>query len=250
MKKDFIPDHKSLGDDFDSKANKVKREAYKANHTKEQKIEVYTKWKECMKEISSNVPFFEYFENHFEWHRKSCVITKTNWTKENKELVCSSHPPLENITIKYQGFELVATPFRKPSSEDKLVKQDIEQNNYNNQCLDVIGKQLDRIEDKLEAKAIPQLGNLVKQPIQSLEKPLVKLPITRQTNLRSKNKTALEIVNQKLEELVKKEPTTSSTSKDPRLNTLDIHTASSSSSNNKTSTEFEKEIEKLENQFQ
>ena len=54
-----------------------------------------------MKEISANVPFFEYFENHFEWHRKSCVITKTNWTKENKEVVHSSHPPLENITIKH-----------------------------------------------------------------------------------------------------------------------------------------------------
>ena len=35
MKKDFIPDHKFLGNDFDSEANKVKREAYKANHTKE-----------------------------------------------------------------------------------------------------------------------------------------------------------------------------------------------------------------------
>ena len=31
-----------------------------------------------MKEISSNVHFFEYFENHFKWHKKSYVITKTN----------------------------------------------------------------------------------------------------------------------------------------------------------------------------
>ena len=66
MKKDFIPDHKSLGDDFDLKANKVKREAYKENHTKEQKIEVYTRWQESMKEISANIPFVEYFENHFD----------------------------------------------------------------------------------------------------------------------------------------------------------------------------------------
>ena len=93
MKPDFTPDHKSLGDDFDSETNKVKREAYKENHTKEQKIEVYTKWQELMKEISANIPFFEYFKNHFEWHRKSCVITKTNWTKENKEIVRFSHPP-------------------------------------------------------------------------------------------------------------------------------------------------------------
>ena len=93
-----------------------------------------------MKEISANVPFFEYFENHFEWHRKSCVITKTNWTQENKEVVHSSHPPLENITIKHQDFEVVTTPFRRPSSEDKPVKKVMEQNNYTNQCLDIIGK--------------------------------------------------------------------------------------------------------------
>ena len=78
----------------------------------------------------------------------------------------------------------------------------MEQNNYTNQCLNVIGTQLDRIEDRIEAKVIPQLGNLVK-PIPSLKKPLVKLPVTQQTSLRSKDKTSLEIVNQKLEELVK-----------------------------------------------
>ena len=43
-----------------------------------------------MKETSSNVPFFEYFENHFEWHKKNCVVTKTNWMKEDtKEVVRS-----------------------------------------------------------------------------------------------------------------------------------------------------------------
>ena len=123
MKKDFTPDHKSLGDDFDSETNRTKREAYKESHTREQKIEVYNKWQEFIKEISANVHFFEYFENHFEWHRKSCVITKTNWTKENKEVVRSSHPPLENITIKHHGFEVIPTPFRRPSSEDKPVKK-------------------------------------------------------------------------------------------------------------------------------
>ena len=87
----------ALGKEFDLKENRVKREAYRANHTREQKIEVLAKWKEFMKEISSNVPFFEYFENHFEWHKKSCVITKTNWTiednKGNKKVVRSNHPP-------------------------------------------------------------------------------------------------------------------------------------------------------------
>ena len=59
IRKKFTPDMDAIGKEFDS-------EAYRANHTREQKIEVLAKWKEFMKEISSNVLFFEYFENHFE----------------------------------------------------------------------------------------------------------------------------------------------------------------------------------------
>ena len=64
--KKFTPDLVALGKEFDSERSRVKREAYRANHTKAQKKEVLEKWKEFMKEISNNVPFFEYFENHFE----------------------------------------------------------------------------------------------------------------------------------------------------------------------------------------
>ena len=78
IKKDITLDLVALGKEFDFEKNRVKREAYRANHTKEQKVEVLEKWQEFMKEISSNVHFFEYFENHFEWHKKSYVITKTN----------------------------------------------------------------------------------------------------------------------------------------------------------------------------
>ena len=141
IKKDFTPDLVALEKEFDFKENKVKREAYRANHTKKQKVEVLEKWKEFMKEISSNVPFFEYFENHFEWHKWSCVITKTNWTKEDsKEVVRSSHPPLENITFKHRGQDLVTFPFKFPTSDEKPVKKVIKLNNYTNQCLGVIGK--------------------------------------------------------------------------------------------------------------
>ena len=82
LKKDFKPDLVALGKEFSFERNKVKREAYRANHTKEQKVKVFEKWQEFMKEISSNVPLFEYFENHFEWYKKSCVITKSNWNKK------------------------------------------------------------------------------------------------------------------------------------------------------------------------
>ena len=69
IKKEFTPDMETLGKEFDLEKNRVKREAYRANHTCEQKQEVLAKWKEFMKETSSNVHFFEYFEKHFEWHK-------------------------------------------------------------------------------------------------------------------------------------------------------------------------------------
>ena len=232
-----------------------------------------------MKETSSNVPFFEYFENHFEWHKQSCVVTKTNWTKEDtKEVVLSSHPPLDKITFKHKKADVVASPFQHPTSEEVVVSKVIAQNNYTNQCLHVIGKQLDRMEEKVEKKVILQLGNPSK-PSPALEKPLVKLPTTRQASLKSKDQTALEICLQKMEELVKKEPVTPSpdttsssklvtldtrkasrssvkkkpvisspkTTKSSRLVVLDVHAASSSSST--ASSDNDKEIGKLENQF-
>ena len=68
-------------------------------------------------------------------------------------------------------------------------------------------------------------------------------------SLKSKDQTALEIVVQRMEDLVKKEPVTPSpdTTSTSRLIVLDAHTASSSPS--RTSPDSEKEIEKIENQF-
>ena len=181
IKKEFTPDMALLGKEFDLERNRVKREAYRANHTREQKQEVLGKWKEFMKETSSNVPFFEYFENQFEWHKKNCVVTKTNWTKEDtKEVVRSSHPPLDKITFKHKKADVVASPFRQPTSEEVVVSKVIAQNNYTNQCLHVIGKQLDRMEEKVEKKVILQPGNPSK-PSPTLEKPLVKLALSLRT---------------------------------------------------------------------
>ena len=66
LPKEFVPDMDMLGKEFNSEKNRVKREAYKANHTKEQKIEILEKWKIFMKEVKTDYPFFEYFEKHFQ----------------------------------------------------------------------------------------------------------------------------------------------------------------------------------------
>ena len=219
-----------------------------------------------MRKVKADYPFFEYFEKHFQWHKRNCVISKTNWKLLPKrdalgpskpEIVRSSHPPQEAISFNQRGTDVIASPFKCATTpEEKVVRKVIEQNNYTNRCLGVIGRQLDRIEDGIDNKVLLQPGNPSK-PSPTLEKPLVKLPTTRQASLKPKDQTALRIVAQKLDDLVKREPITplpdhTTTSRDPRLEswveTLHARTASDSSST--TSSETEKEIEQIENQFQ
>ena len=153
---------------------------------------------------------------------------------------------MEKITFKHKKTNVVDSPFQHPTGEEAIVGKVIAQNNYTNQCLYVIGKQLDKMEEKVENKVILQSGSPSK-PAPILEKPLVKLPTIRQASLKSKDQTTLEVCLKKMEELVKKEPVTPSpdTTTSSRLVLLKAHTASSSSS--RTFSDSEKEIKKLEN---
>ena len=131
LTKEFIPDMDALEKDFNSERNKVKREAYRANHTREQKLEVLEKWKLFMKEVSSDYPFFKYFEKHFKWHKKSCVKTK---------LPVKPNQPA-NVRNPPQGVEKPVSPSQKvnvleahisssssntPSSEDEKEKEQLD----------------------------------------------------------------------------------------------------------------------------
>ena len=159
LTKEFDPNLEELGKDFTSEENKAKRAAYKANYTREQKQKVYDAWVLFMRDLSRNVPFFIYFEMYYGKRKQFCVLTKA-WTIEGpnatKEVVRSSHPPLEAITFDHRRKEIIASPFKVATDRHQPVDKVIEQNNYTNQCIHVIGKQLDRIEDKIENKVILQ----------------------------------------------------------------------------------------------
>ena len=55
LKKDFTPDLVALGKEFESEENRLKREAYRANHTLEQKKQVLESWKEFMKDYPEHL---------------------------------------------------------------------------------------------------------------------------------------------------------------------------------------------------
>ena len=114
LTKEFVPNMDMLEKEFNSEENRVKREAYRANHTKEQKIEVLEKWKLFMKEVKADYPFFEYFEKHFQWHKKNCVISKTK-TKPR-------HLPKVNVLEAH----LSSSSSNEPSSENEKEKEPLD----------------------------------------------------------------------------------------------------------------------------
>ena len=79
------------------------------------------------------------------------VIKKSNFVKEDKTIIRFSHPPFEIVLVNCKGTEVKASPL-KIADEQTPVHSIIEQNNFTNESLHVIGQQLDRIEEKIVEK--------------------------------------------------------------------------------------------------
>ena len=104
---------------------------------------------------------FDFLENHYvskdevlKQHLN--VIKRSNFVKEDKIIVRSSHPPLETVLITCQNSqnqktEVKASPFKIADPQTPVISI-IEQNNFTNESLHVIGQQLDRIEEKIVEK--------------------------------------------------------------------------------------------------
>ena len=99
--------------------------------------------------------------------------------KIDKTVIRSSHPPLEPILISTKKDEVTkeevkASPFNIADDQTLIVSL-IEQNNFTNQSLHIIGQQLDRIEEKIVEKPVSEKSISVKT-----KKPLIDLPSQRE----------------------------------------------------------------------
>ena len=104
--------------------------------------------------------FFDFLEHHYVSNdevlkQHLSVIKKSNFVKADKTIVRSSHPPLETvlITCQDQKTEMKASPF-KVANDQTPITSIIEQKNFTNESLHVIGQQLDRIEEKIVEKTV------------------------------------------------------------------------------------------------
>jgi hypothetical protein len=238
IKKPFEINWEMLNSEFDSEKNKGRREKHRKTYNKKEKKIIFDKWKTVMQDLRINIHFFDFVDNYYSELKELNVLTK--WTKENKTTIESSHPPKENILINV-GKDLVkASPFKFPPKipEKDEERKIIEQNNYTNKCLNVIGDQLNKIENKIDSINIKQTPNKIETPLIKTQeiKPNLSLK-TSQTKTREK-------IDQMLKELnkVKGEPSTINV-----INKNDEVNNETCSSNSETTSN--EEIDKLEKAF-
>ena len=200
--------------------NRNKRKYFQNNFAQSEKNCVKRKWLEKMNQLKKHILFFDFLENHYvskdEVSKQHLnVIKKSNFVKADKTMVRSSHPPLETvlITCQDQKTEVKASPF-KIADDQTPITSIIEQNNFINESLHVIGQQLDRIEEKIVEKTVSVEKPVFEKSVSvKTEKPLIHLPSQREKVMfkTSQSKT-LEIVEKILSDLkIKIEGTSRST---------------------------------------
>ena len=236
----------ALFNEFKSAKNKDKRKTYQTTFDQKEKYHVKRKWKEKMNQLQKHILFFDFLENHYVSKNASKnslnMVKKSDFVKEDKTIVQSSHPPLNTIIINCKETEINASPFKfaelidtnNPISNE--TKKIIEQNNFVNNSLHIIGQQLDRIEEK------------VGKPTSSEpEKSLIDLPSQRKKlSLKTPQANTIEKVEQMLSDLRVKTEQGTSTSTACAISRKEKETVfeentdsdSSSSASNKTVSEL------------
>ena len=110
-----------------------------------------------------NIPMFTYFDiyaanNQIKYPFEKINMFQKEWKSNtiSEKKIVSTHPSLEEIKIKAQGVEIIASPFKHISSNEdanrgtklKDIKGIQQQNNFTNQMLGTISSQLNRMEGK------------------------------------------------------------------------------------------------------
>ena len=209
----FEVDLVSLYDEFMPAKNKNKRKYFQNNFAQSENDRVKRKWLDKMNQLKKHILFFDFLENHYVSKDEVSiqhlnVIRKSNFVKSNKTIVKSTHPPRETILITTKKDEVKASSFKISDDQTPIVSL-IEQNNFTNESLHIIGQQLDHIEEKIVEKTV----SLEKSASVKTEKPLIDLPSQREKVMfKTSQSETLEIVEKMLSGLkVKIEGTSTST---------------------------------------
>ncbi|CAL9004302.1 unnamed protein product [Prunus brigantina] len=148
-------------------ANTSRRDIYhRIIPDRNKRNEIHQAWKDYMRSAKIEINYLDFVESRYISNELK-TLTKEKWVKLDKSEVISCHPPIETILIHTGTKTITAAPFKIPDPTNELNKCLVEQNNYTNQSLVVVGKQLDKIETKID-KLLPTTPKL-----KSVDKPLV-----------------------------------------------------------------------------
>ncbi|KAL4614875.1 hypothetical protein ACB092_07G084200 [Castanea dentata] len=230
----------ALSNEFFSKGNRDKRKYYQSTFAQFEKDRIKRKWREKMNLLKQHILFFDYLENYYvsrnEVHTNCLnVIKKFAFVKPDKTIVKSSHPPFETVLITCkndkESTEVKASP-SKIADDKTPVFAIIEQNNFANESLHIIGQQLDRIEEKLVEKTA------VSKP----EKPLIDLPINSQGSTVEKIEKMLSNLKVKTEQTSTSRSAACAISRNEKEIVSDDDTNSGSLSSDSLKNAFDDEI--------
>ena len=159
----FEIDKEYLRNEAKSQEHIEKSKWFFSKLTNEQRENFRNQWYQTMETMEMNIPMFAYFDiyatnNQIKYPFEKINIFQKEWkpnTPSEKNIV-STHPPLEEIKIKAQGVEIIASPFKHISSNEdenrgtklKYIKGIQQQNNFTNPMLGTISFQLNRIQGK------------------------------------------------------------------------------------------------------
>ena len=97
-----------------------------------------------MKEMNRHILFLDFLENYYvskdEISKQYLnVIKKQTFVKANASTIRSTHPPLDTVVITCDQVEMKACPFKIADDATPIVSI-IEQNNFTNESLHIIGQ--------------------------------------------------------------------------------------------------------------
>ena len=119
------------------------------------------------------IVFFDWFEKVFLEEKQIFALDQFyKWKLDDGQVIESNHPPLRKIKFEHREAEITASPFKTASEIDGIgIKKIVEQNNFSNQHLHTIGRQLDRIETSVQS-SLP--SSSISVPKKNLKPPLFK----------------------------------------------------------------------------
>ena len=216
----FEIDKEYLRNEAESQEHIEKSKWFFSKLTNEQREKFRSQWYQTMETMEMNIPMFTYFDiyaanNQIKYPFAKINMFQKEWNTTSEKKIVSTHPPLEELKIKAQGVEIIASPFKHISSNEdenrstklKDIKGIQQQNNFTNKILGTISSQLNRIESKTFTNK-SKIENEEKETKQ--ENPLFKpiKPLKLGSN-RNNNDDLIKILTQKLVGIEVKDPSSS-----------------------------------------